>query len=60
MAETVIFDHISPHCDLKREDSKLIFLHDTLTLDDVSPYQVWLPKVQQLRTYRPDERSLEF
>ena len=30
MAETVIFDCISPNCDPELEDSKPIFLHDTL------------------------------
>ena len=28
MVETVIFDHMSPHCDPALEDSKPIFLHD--------------------------------
>ena len=60
MVETVIFHSISPHCDLELEDSKPIFLHDTLAHDDASPYQIWLQKVQQLRRYRPDEQSLEF
>ena len=54
--ETVIFDQISPEL----EESKPIFLHDTLAHDVPSPYQVWLQKVQQLRRYRPDEHSLEF
>ena len=30
MVETVTFDQMSPHCDLHLEDSKPIFLHDTL------------------------------
>ena len=30
MVETVISDYMSPHCDLELEDSKPIFLHDTL------------------------------
>ena len=29
MVETVISDHMSPHCDPGLEDSKPIFLHDT-------------------------------
>ena len=58
--ETVIFDQMSPNCDPELEDSKPIFLHDTLVHDDSSPYQVWLQNVQQLRRYRPDEHSLEF
>ena len=33
----------SPHCDLDHEDSKTIFLHDTLAHDDASPY-FWLQK----------------
>ena len=58
MVETVIFDHVSPHGDLELEDSKPIFLPDSLAHDDASPYQVWLLKVRQLRRYRPDEPSL--
>ena len=42
MIETVIFDQMSPHSDPELEDSKLIFLHDTLAHDVASPYQVWL------------------
>ena len=42
------------------EDSRPIFLHDTLAHDVASPYQVWLQKVQQLRTHPQDEHSLEF
>ncbi len=60
MVETVIFDQMSPHCDPELEDSKPIFLHDTLAHDVASPYQVWLQKVQQQRKYHPDEHSLEF
>ena len=60
MAEAVISDQMSPHCDHELEDSKPIFLHDTLVHDVASPYQVWLQKVQKLRIYRPDEHSLEF
>ena len=60
MVETVIFDYMSPHCDLDLEDATPTFLHDTLTHDDASPYQAWLQKVQQLRKYGPDEHSLEF
>ena len=44
MVETVIFDCMSPHCDPKNEDSKPIFLHDTLAHDDASSNQVWLQK----------------
>ena len=43
--ETVIFDYMNSKCDLDLEDSKPIFLHDTLAHDDASPYQVWLQKV---------------
>ena len=60
MVGTVISDEMSPHCDPELEDSKPIFLHDTLVNDDASPYQVWLLKVQQLRRYCPDEHSLKF
>ena len=60
MVETVIFAHMSPQCDLNLEDSKPVFLHDTLAHDDASPYKVWSQKDQHLRRYRPDEHSLEF
>ena len=60
MVETVISDHMSPHCDPGLEDSKPIFSHDTLAHDDASPYQVWLQKVQRSRRYRPDEHSWKF
>ena len=60
MVETVTFHQISPHSDPELQDSKPIFLHDTLAHDVASPYQVWLQKVQQLRGYRADEHSLEF
>ena len=60
MVETVILDCMSLHYDPELEHSKPIFLRDTLAHDDASPYQVWLPKVQQLRRYCPDEFSLEF
>ena len=58
MVEKVIFDQISPHCDPELEDSKSVFLHDTLAHDVASPYQVWVQKVQHLRRYHPDEHSL--
>ena len=57
LVETVTFD-VSPDCDL--EDSKPIFLHDTVAHDNPSPYQAWLQKVQQRRRYHPDEQSPEF
>ena len=60
MVETVILDHMSPHCDPELEDSKPIFLQGTLVHDDASTYQGWLKKVQQLRRYGPNEHSLEF
>ena len=60
MVETVISDQMSPHCDPELEDSKLIFLHDTLAHDVASPYQVWLQKIQQLRRYCQDEHPPEF
>ena len=60
MVEIVIFDQMSPHSDPEFEDSKPIFLHDTLAHDVASSYQVWLQKVQKLRRYHPDENSLEF
>ena len=58
MVETVILDQMSPHCDPEFEDRKPVFLH-ILAHDVVSPYQVWLQKVQQQWRYS-DEHSLEF
>ena len=58
MVETVLSDQMSPHCDPELKDSKPIFLHDALAHDAPSPYQVWFQKIQQLRKYCPDERSL--
>ena len=46
MVATITLDYMSPHYDPELEDSKPIFLHDTLAHDDASPYQVWLQKVQ--------------
>ena len=40
IVETVIFDQMSPHCDPELEESKPIFLHDTLAHGVASPYQV--------------------
>ena len=60
MVETVIIDQMSPHSDPELEDSKPIFLHDTLDHNVALPCQVWLQKIQKLRRYRLDERSLEF
>ena len=40
MVETVISDYTSPHCDLELENSKPIFLHDTLAHGEISPYHV--------------------
>ena len=42
MTETVLFDYMSPHCNPELEDSKPIFLHDTLAHDDASLQKVWL------------------
>ena len=60
MVDTVTSDYMSPQWYYEIEDSKPVFLHDTLAHDDASLYQVWLQKVQQLKRYRPDEHSLEF
>ena len=49
MAETVNSDQMSPHCDPELENSKPIFLHDTLAHDVAPPYQVRLHKVPQLQ-----------
>ena len=59
MVETVIFDQMSHHCDPELEDSKPIFLQDTLAHDVALPYQVW-KKIQQLKRYCPDEHLLEY
>ena len=56
MAETVVFDY--DPCEL--DDSKPIFLHDTLAHDDASQYQIWLQKIQQLKRYGPDKNSMKF
>ena len=40
MVETAVLDYISHHSDPDFEDSKPIFLHNTLAHDDASPYQV--------------------
>ena len=40
MVETAMFDYIRLHCDLDLENSNSIFLHDTLTNDAASLYQV--------------------
>ena len=60
VVETFILDYMSPHYDPELEDSKPIFLHDTLAHDDALPYQVWLQSVQHLRQNHSDEHSLEF
>ena len=44
IVETVILDYMSPNYDPELDDSKPIFLHDTLAHDVASPYQVWLQK----------------
>ena len=49
MVATIILDYMSPHYDPELEDSKPIFLHDTVAHDVALPYQVWLQKVQQLK-----------
>ena len=43
--ETVLFDHISPHCDLDLEDRIQFFLNDIPVHGGVPQYQVWLQKV---------------
>ena len=47
MVKTVIFDQMSPHSesDPELEDSKPIFLQDTLAHNVATPHQVWLQKV---------------
>ena len=55
-----ILDQMSPHCDLELEDSKPIFLHDTMAHGDALPYQVRLRKIQQLRRYPESPNGLTF
>ena len=40
VVKAVISDYMSPQCDLDLEDSKPVFLHDTLAHDSISPYKV--------------------
>ena len=47
----VIFDYISPGCDLDTKDSEQIFPHDTLPHNNTSQYQVWLKMVEWFRRY---------
>ena len=42
------------YCDLDLEDSNPFFAPDTLAYNDVSPYWVWLQKVQQVIEYHPN------
>ena len=37
VVEIVISDYVNPHCNPELEDSKPIFLHDTLAHDDTLP-----------------------
>ena len=46
MVETVISNQMSPNQGLEPQDRKQIFLHDNLTHDVASPYQIWLQTVQ--------------
>ena len=39
------------YCDLDLEDGNPFFAHDTLAYNDVSPYWVWLQKVQRFTRY---------
>ena len=55
MVETIIFDCVSPHCNLDLKVSKPTFLLDTLAHNIAWPYQVWLQKVQAFRRYCPDK-----
>ena len=61
MVATVTSDQMSPHCDPELEDSKPIFLRDTLAHDVASPYQVWIQNIQIQRwRFRSDDHLLEF
>ena len=42
------------YCDLDLEDSNPFFAHDSLAYNDVSPYWVWLQKVQRFTRYHPN------
>ena len=45
IVETVIFDYISPHCDLDLEDRIPFVSHDIPAHGGAPQYQVWLQKV---------------
>ena len=47
------FDYRSPNCDFDLEDSKTIFLRDSLAHDDAASYQVWLQNVSPFRRHHP-------
>ena len=49
---------MSLHCYC--EDSKPLFLHDTLVHGDALPNSVWLQKVKSFRRYQPDKHSMKF
>ena len=48
------------HFDLDLEDSKPIFLEDSLAHGDALPYRVWQYKVQHFRRQHLDKQSLTF
>ena len=50
----VTLDCMSPHCDTDLEDSKPIFLHNTLAHDDASLCQAWFSS-SVFRIYRPGQ-----
>lgn len=54
------FDYRSPNCDFDLEDSKTIFLRDSLAHDDAASYQVWLQNVTSSRGYYPHKHSMKF
>ena len=58
IVELVIFDYMSPHCDLEIEEGKPIFSHDTPAHDDASPTKF---DQERFSSYHPDDDcSLEF
>ena len=44
-----MYEHKLSYCDLDLEDSNPFFAHDTQVYNDVSPYWVWLQRVQHYK-----------
>ena len=50
-----LYDCVNFRCDFDPEDSNPFFLHDTPPHDNAPPYEVWLQKAEQFRTYLLDK-----